>query len=228
MLLWVSQGGTGRQLQLWQSILETFLAECDYRLGEGRQECWAQPDSPGRCVHGKKYVLFVTPLMSRVPITALQLSPRAAPGCPPPCDTPTRDAHLGSCLSFIAQVGIAEAGWCSTKLSGYQSKAIAVSCIHRLPLCTAMYTNTHTGPSPRCTLSGGSSGGGIQVRGRGLILPSPTAPGAPATSQAGNRGNMGSLGQTHEPSRGQMCPDCDRSPQGCCGAPAPSNTPLKY
>lgn len=150
-------------------------------------------------------------------------------GLSPPCDTPTRDAHLGSCLSFIAQeVGIAEAGWCSTKLSGYQSKAIAVSCIHRLPLCTAMYTNTHTGPSPRCTLSGGSSGGGIQVRGRGLILPSPTAPGAPATSQAGNRGNMGSLGQTHEPSRGQMCPDCDPSPQGCCGAPAPSNTPLKY
>lgn len=85
--------------------------------------------------------------------------PQALHQAVPPCDTPTRDTDLGSCLLFIAQeVGVAEAGWCSTKLSGYQSKAIAVSCIHRLPLCTAMYTNTRTGPSPPCTPGAGRGG----------------------------------------------------------------------
>lgn len=79
--------------------------------------------------------------------------PQALHRAVPPCDTLTRDTDLGSCLLFIAQeVGVAEAGWCSTKLSGYQSKASAVSCIHRLPLCTAMYTNTRTSLSPPCTL----------------------------------------------------------------------------
>ena len=63
MLLWVSHGGTGRQQQLQQSILETFLAECDYRLGEGKQECSAQPDPPAQCVHGKK-IRIMTPLTS--------------------------------------------------------------------------------------------------------------------------------------------------------------------
>lgn len=67
----------------------------------------------------------------------------------PPCNTLIGTHTSAAALSFIAQeIGMAEAGWCSTKLFGYESKAIAVSGIHRLPLCTAMYTNAHVGPYP--------------------------------------------------------------------------------
>ena len=78
--------------------------------------------------------------------------------------------HHESCLSFIVQeIGITEAGWCSTKRSSYRSEAIAELCIHNF-IYVQIYTHQclltravlesqpgHHGPSPR----------GLQ----GLILP---------------------------------------------------------
>lgn len=150
-----------------------------------------KPDPTPQCVHGKNTSDITKELW--VPITAQ--TPQRLHQAVPPCNALTGTHTSAAALSFIAQeIGMAEAGWCSTKLFSYKSKAIAVSCIHRLLLCTAMYTNAQVGPYPLVHR---------RDRGKQRWQPDKGQRPDPALTHsfrsschqpAGDRGNTGSLG----------------------------------
>lgn len=100
MPLWVSPGGTGRQLQLWQSVPETFLAEGDYRLGEGGSAA-PQPALLRSACMEKIRIIYHPADKLQAPSMApsaqsLHRPPQRLHRVVPPCDTRTRDTHTSA------------------------------------------------------------------------------------------------------------------------------------
>lgn len=190
-----SLGGTRRQLQLQQTASEIFLGEHDYRLGGGRQTAPSLTLLCSVCANNTLVTALWTRYGHPSPARHTQTPLEAAPAAPSATHQP-RDKHLGSCSSFIAQ----EVGWLRQDGAVQNDRSpVSSGSVPALqpPSVDSSVHQRSCGSGSPCTLGrwgGRSSRGGIQVRGRGLILPLPAALVAPATSLASDGGNTGRSG----------------------------------